>query len=123
MAIQDKLVEAALQYRLQLAVVAAVVAAAVALVSVGPSFSGVAEFFWPLFVSTGFLLVAVAVIYRISPPPGEEGTSGEELIDYVAGRRFEEDVHMAPSEYGERRQGGADGAEEEEEELRPLKAQ
>ncbi|CAL9090355.1 unnamed protein product [Musa textilis] len=84
MAIQEKLMQAVVEHRAQLALVAALAAAVVSLLSVGPSFSAVAGFFWPLLVSTAFLLVAVAVLLRISPPPGE--TSGEELIDYVAGR-------------------------------------
>lgn len=84
MAIQEKLIQAVVEHRAQLALTAALAAAVVSLLSVGPSFSAVAGFFWPLLVSTGFLLVAVAVLLRISPPPGE--TSGEELINYVAGR-------------------------------------
>ncbi|URD96534.1 hypothetical protein MUK42_34504 [Musa troglodytarum] len=91
MAIQEKLMQAVVEHRAQLALVAALAAAVVSLLSVGPSFSAVAGFFWPLLVSTAFLLVAVAVLLRISPPPGE--TSGEELIDYVAGRP--EDAQLA----------------------------
>ncbi|KAG6478866.1 uncharacterized protein LOC122020592 [Zingiber officinale] len=87
MAIHVQLAEAALRNRLGLGVVAALVAAGIGLLSVGPSFSAVAAFFWPLLLSTGFLLVAVAVILRISPPPpSDQGPSGEDLIDYVSGR-------------------------------------
>lgn len=87
MAIHVQLAEAALRNPLGLGAVAAFIAAGIALLSVGPSFSAVATFFWPLLLSTGFLLIAVAVILRISPPPpSDQGPSGEDLIDYVSGR-------------------------------------
>ncbi|RWW19560.1 hypothetical protein GW17_00016374 [Ensete ventricosum] len=109
MAIQEKLMQAAVEYRFHLALAAALVAALFSLLSLGPSFSAVAGFFWPLLVSTGFLLVAVAVLLRISPPPGE--TSGEELINYVAGRP--EDGQLA-RDYDEAADGVTDQRREEE---------
>ncbi|RRT66133.1 hypothetical protein B296_00020378 [Ensete ventricosum] len=109
MAIQEKMMQAAVEYRLHLALAAALVAALFSLLSLGPSFSAVAGFFWPLLVSTGFLLVAVAVLLRISPPPGE--TSGEELINYVAGRP--EDGQLA-RDYYEAADGVTDHRREEE---------
>ncbi|CAL9053473.1 uncharacterized protein LOC135636859 [Musa acuminata AAA Group] len=107
MAIQEKLMQAVVEHRAQLALTAALAAAVVSLLSVGPSFSAVAGFFWPLLVSTAFLLVAVAVLLRISPPPGE--TSGEELIDYVAGRP--EDAQLA-GPYEETPDAGREGEAE-----------
>ncbi|CAL9758613.1 unnamed protein product [Musa acuminata subsp. burmannicoides] len=109
MAIQEKLMQAVVEHRAQLALTAALAAAVVSLLSVGPSFSAVAGFFWPLLVSTAFLLVAVAVLLRISPPPGE--TSGEELIDYVAGRP--EDAQLA-GPYEETPDAGREGEAEAE---------
>ncbi|RWW10547.1 hypothetical protein GW17_00025908 [Ensete ventricosum] len=109
MAIQEKLMQAVVEHRAQLALAAALAAAVVSLLSVGPSFSAVAGFFWPLLVSTAFLLVAVAVLLRISPPPGE--TSGEELIDYVAGRP--EDAQLA-APYEETPDAGREGEVETE---------
>ncbi|XP_072957298.1 uncharacterized protein [Typha angustifolia] len=88
MAIQDRLTALAVEFRFHLAAAAVVAAAFFSLLSVGPSFATVVSFFGPLLISTGFVLAAVAVLLRISPPPGDSSgdTTGEELIDYVAGR-------------------------------------
>ncbi|KAG6483842.1 hypothetical protein ZIOFF_060542 [Zingiber officinale] len=84
MAIKETMVGAVLACRLHLAVAAALAAAAFSLASAGPSFAAVAGFFWPLLVSTGALLVIVAVLLRISPLPGEASGEGG-LADFVAG--------------------------------------
>lgn len=82
------------EHRVQAAVaVAFVAAAAVSISTVGPSLSAVVSFFWPLLLSTGFFLVAVAVLLKISPPPAGDDESGKELIDFVAGDRPE---HLVP---------------------------
>ncbi|WOL10434.1 hypothetical protein Cni_G19189 [Canna indica] len=86
MAIQEKLMSAVVEYRIYLAVAAAIAAAAFSLASLGPTFATVAGFFWPLLVSTAFLLVVIAVLFRISPPPGEPSGECEELLDFVAGK-------------------------------------
>ncbi len=79
------------EHRLQAAAVVALVAATVVSISaIGPRLGAVVSFFWPLLVSTGFFLVAVAVLLRISPPPSSTiDESGKELIDFVAGCRPE----------------------------------
>lgn len=90
MATKGKLGELMWEHRLQAAAVVAFVAAAVVSISaVGPRLGAVVSFFWPLLVSTGFFLVAVAVLLRISPPPAGADESGKELIDFVAGCRPE----------------------------------
>lgn len=87
MAIQATVMGVVGAYRIHLAVATVLVAAAFSLASVGPSFATVAGFFWPLLVSTAALLGAVAILLRISPLPGEASgeTSGEGLVDFVAG--------------------------------------
>ncbi|KAJ1285509.1 hypothetical protein BS78_03G284800 [Paspalum vaginatum] len=90
MATKAKLGELMWEHRLQAAAaVALVAAAAVSISAVGPRLGAVVSFFWPLLVSTGFFLVAVAVLLRISPPPAGADESGKELIDFVAGCRPE----------------------------------
>ena len=94
MATKSKLGELMWEHRLQAAAaVAFVAAAAVSISAVGPRLGAVVSFFWPLLVSTGFLLVAVTVLLRISPPPAGADESGKELIDFVAGCRPE---HLVP---------------------------
>lgn len=94
MATKAKLGELMWEHRLQAAAaVAFVAAAAVSISAVGPRLGAVVSFFWPLLVSTGFLLVAVAVLLRVSPPPSGADESGKELIDFVAGCRPE---HLVP---------------------------
>uniref|UniRef100_A0A0E0JP16 Uncharacterized protein n=1 Tax=Oryza punctata TaxID=4537 RepID=A0A0E0JP16_ORYPU len=87
----NKLGEVMWEHRLQAATVVALVAATVVSISaIGPRLGAVVSFFWPLLVSTGFFLVAVAVLLRISPPPSSAiDESGKELIDFVAGCRPE----------------------------------
>jgi hypothetical protein len=94
MADKSKLGELMWEHRLQAAAaVAFVAAAAVSISAVGPRLGAVVSFIWPLLVSTGFLLVAVTVLLRISPPPAGADESGKELIDFVAGCRPE---HLVP---------------------------
>ncbi|XP_062206958.1 uncharacterized protein LOC133908806 [Phragmites australis] len=94
MATKAKLGELMWEHRLQAAAaVAFVAAAAVSISAIGPRLGAVVSFFWPLLVSTGFFLVAVAVLLRISPPPAGADESGKELIDFVAGCRPE---HFVP---------------------------
>jgi hypothetical protein len=95
MATKGKLGELVWEHRVQAAAaVAFVAAAAVSISAVGPRLGAVVSFFWPLLVSTGLFLVAVAVLLRISPPPaGDDDESGKELIDFVAGCRPE---HLVP---------------------------
>ncbi|RCV27473.1 hypothetical protein SEVIR_5G331100v4 [Setaria viridis] len=94
MATKSKLGELMWEHRLQAAAaVAFVAAAAVSISAVGPRLGAVVSFFWPLLVSTGFLLVAITVLLRISPPPAGADESGKELIDFVAGCRPE---HLVP---------------------------
>ncbi|XP_074571998.1 uncharacterized protein LOC141828464 [Curcuma longa] len=117
MAIKETMVGAVSAFRLHLAVAAALAAAAFSLASAGPSFAAVAGFFWPLLVSTGVLLVVVAVLLRISPLPGEASGEGGGLADFVtgcpevsqldAGEGFRQDGDREPREAAE--------AEEEEE--------
>ncbi|KAL5227895.1 hypothetical protein ABZP36_016160 [Zizania latifolia] len=97
MATKAKLGEVMWEHRLQAAAAVALVAATVVSVSaIGPRLGSVVSFFWPLLVSTGFFLVAVAVLLRISPPPASAiDESGKELIDFVAGCRPE---HHLPEE-------------------------
>ncbi|CAO2182817.1 unnamed protein product [Urochloa humidicola] len=93
-----KLGELMWEHRLKAAAaVAFVAAAAVSISVVGPRLSAVVSFFWPLLVSTGFLLVAITVLLRISPPPSGADESGKELIDFVAGCRPE---HLVPEAAG-----------------------
>ncbi|KAH0459367.1 hypothetical protein IEQ34_012181 [Dendrobium chrysotoxum] len=59
----------------------------------GPTFSSLVGFFWPLLLSTTFLLAAVAVILRISPPPHTDAAAlraGDDIIDFVAGTPYEQ---------------------------------
>lgn len=94
MATKAKLGELMWEHRVQAAVAVALVAtAAVSISVVGPRLTAVVSFFWPLLVSTGFFLVAIAVLLRISPPPSGADESGKELIDFVAGCRPE---HLVP---------------------------
>nr|ACG38894.1 hypothetical protein [Zea mays] len=87
MATKGKLGELVWEHRVQAAAAVAFVAAAAVSISA-------VSFFWPLLVSTGLFLVAVAVLLRISPPPaGDDDESGKELIDFVAGCRPE---HLVP---------------------------
>ncbi|PKA64929.1 hypothetical protein AXF42_Ash011531 [Apostasia shenzhenica] len=82
MAIKDRLV--ALKF-LTAAAAAATAAIACALY-LGPRFSTVVDFFWPLLLSTGFFFGIVAILFRISPPPRADVTScraSKELIDFV----------------------------------------
>jgi len=94
MASKAKLGELMWEHRVQAAALVALVAAtAVSISALGPRLGAVLSFFWPLLVSTGFFLVAVAVLLRISPPPAGADESGKELIDFVAGCRPE---HLVP---------------------------
>ncbi|KAF8663781.1 hypothetical protein HU200_055109 [Digitaria exilis] len=94
MATKAKLGELMWEHRVQAAVAVALVAtAAVSISVVGPRLTAVVSFFWPLLVSTGFFLVAIAVLLRISPPPTGADESGKDLIDFVAGCRPE---HLVP---------------------------
>ena len=94
MASKAKLGELMWEHRVQAAALVALVAAtAVSISALGPRLGAVLSFFWPLLVSTGFFLVAVAVLLRISPPPAGADESGKELIDFVAGCRPE---HVVP---------------------------
>lgn len=79
------LLERLFQLRLHLAaaIAAAVAAGAVYFLTEGPSLSSVVNFFCPLLLSTAFLLAAVAVLLRISPPPHNEIAASEHLVDYV----------------------------------------
>lgn len=76
------------QLRFHFAAAAAAVAACAVyfLSSSGPSLSlslsSLLSFFWPLLLSTAFLLTAVAVL-RISPPPSVDIAAGEDIIEYV----------------------------------------
>ncbi|KAL6845517.1 hypothetical protein ACP4OV_025012 [Aristida adscensionis] len=98
MATKSKLGELVWEHRLQAAAaVAFVAAAAVSISAVGPRLGAVLSFFWPLLVSTGFFLVAVTVLLRISPPPAGADESGKELIDFVAGCRPEHLIPESPS--------------------------
>lgn len=94
-AAKGKLGELMWEHRVQAAVAVALVAAAAVSISVvGPRLSALVSFFWPLLLSTGFFLVAVAVLLRISPPPaGDDDESGKELVDFVAWCRPE---HLVP---------------------------
>lgn len=91
---KPKLGEIMWEHRLKAAAAVAFVAVAVVSISVvGPRLGAVVSFFWPLLVSTGFFLVAIAVLLRISPPPTGADDSGKDLIDFVAGCRPE---HLIP---------------------------
>jgi hypothetical protein len=95
------------EHRLMAAVAVALVATAAFSISVvGPKLGAVVSFFWPLLVSTGICLVAIAVLLRISPPPADAHESGKELIDFVAGCRPE---HIVP-EYAPAPPAAAAGA-------------
>jgi hypothetical protein len=75
-------------WKLQLALAAVIGVVGIALATMGPTLATVVTFFWPLVVSTVFLLSAIAVLFRISPPPSDpdhEGVPGHELMQYVAG--------------------------------------
>ena len=90
----NKLGELMWEHRLRAAATVAFLAVAVVSVSaVGPRLGAVVSFFWPLLVSTGFFLVAITVLLRISPPPAGGDESGKDLIDFVAGCRPE---HLLP---------------------------
>ncbi|XP_039140176.1 uncharacterized protein LOC120277406 [Dioscorea cayenensis subsp. rotundata] len=82
MAIQERL----LQFKLHIIIAAISAVALFSLLRHGPSFSTVLSFFWPLLLSTGFFLAAVALLLRISPPPSDDAvpSPGEDLIDYVS---------------------------------------
>ncbi|XP_008811631.1 uncharacterized protein LOC103722742 [Phoenix dactylifera] len=115
MAIQERLLGLAMEFRFHLLAAAALAAAVFSLLSVGPSFATVVSFFWPLLLSTGFLLAAVAVLLRISPPPEEAAAerTGEELIHYVAGRPEEAPQDRPPAGVaGEAAEGNERGEEE-----------
>lgn len=113
MAIQATVVGAVVAYRLHLAVAMALAAAAFSLASFGPSLATVAGFFWPLLVSTAALLGAVAILLRISPLPGEASgeTSGEGLVDFVAGCA---EVSQLAASGSYRHEGDAEPREEAE---------
>ncbi|KAK6947077.1 hypothetical protein RJ641_000550 [Dillenia turbinata] len=51
---------------------------------IAPRFLTILAYFWPLFLSTALVLVAVVVLGRISPPAVDK--AGEGLLDYVAGQ-------------------------------------
>ncbi|XP_073004783.1 uncharacterized protein [Typha latifolia] len=91
MAVQERLLALMVELRLPILTVVAVAVAFISLLAVGPSLATVVSFFWPLLVSTGFFLAAVALLLRISPPPGEstDVATGEEIMHYVAGRAAE----------------------------------
>ncbi|EHA8591225.1 hypothetical protein COCNU_scaffold037651G000010 [Cocos nucifera] len=117
MAIQERLLGLVVEFRFHILGAAALAAAVFLLLSVGPSFTTVVSFFWPLLLSTGFLLAAVAVLLRISPPPeataGER--TGEELIHYVAGRPEEPHQEPQAAEGGSEASAGEEEGEREEE--------
>ena len=83
-----------MELRLPLVLLLVLALAFSTLLWLGPSFSTVISFFWPLLVSTAFFLAAVALLCRISPPPSDTAGDlpGEELMDYVAGQPQEEDT-------------------------------
>lgn len=84
--------------KLHLAVAALIGVAGIALATVGPTLATIVTFFWPLVVSTVFLLSAVAILFRISPPPSDplhEEVPGQELMQYVAGCPDEVSLEMS----------------------------
>ncbi|KAM3351554.1 hypothetical protein ACQJBY_023491 [Aegilops geniculata] len=94
MTTKAKLGELMWEHRLRAAAAVAFLAVAVVSISaVGPRLGAVVSFFWPLLVSTGFFLVAITVLLRISPPPSGAEESGKEIIDFVAGCRPD---HLLP---------------------------
>jgi hypothetical protein len=83
--------------KVQLALAAVIGVVGIALATMGPTLATVVAFFWPLVVSTVFLLFAIAVLFRISPPPSNpdhEGVPGQELMQYVAGWPDEVSLQM-----------------------------
>ncbi|KAL3850957.1 hypothetical protein ACJIZ3_012839 [Penstemon smallii] len=52
-----------------------------------PHLTSILSYFWPLFLSTALVLVAIIVIGQMSPIPLElsGGTVGQSFLDYVAG--------------------------------------
>lgn len=77
-----------LQHRDQITVVAAVSVVISLFVYAAPRFLSILAFFWPLFVSTAVLLVAM-IAFGGSFPVGIEVhgvRAGEGILDYVAGR-------------------------------------
>lgn len=88
MEIKEKATALVGDLKLHLALAAVIGVAGIALATAGPTLASVVTFFWPLLVSTVFLLAAVAVLFRISPPPRDplhEEVPGQELMQYVAG--------------------------------------
>lgn len=101
-------------WKLHLALAAVIGVAGIALATMGPTLATIVTFFWPLVVSTVFLLSAVAVLFRISPPPSDplhEEVPGQELMQYVAGLPDEVSLEMLE------RLDRADQSEKEEGEM------
>lgn len=117
MAIQERILELAVEFRFHILGAAALAAAVFLLLSLGPSFTTVVSFFWPLLLSTGFLLAAIAVLLRISPPPEgtADGRTGEELIHYVAGQPVEARQEPQVAEGESEASAGEEESEREEE--------
>ncbi|KAI0503530.1 hypothetical protein KFK09_014464 [Dendrobium nobile] len=89
MAIQEQL----LPFKLHFAVAAVAAIIITCFIYLGPTFSSLVGFFWPLFLSTTFLLAAVAVLLRISPPPHTDAAAcraGDDIINFVAGTHYEQ---------------------------------
>lgn len=91
-------------WKLQLALAGVIGVLGIAVATMGPTLATVVTFFWPLVVSTFFLLSAIAVLFRISPPPSDpdnEEVPGHELMQYVAGCHDEVSLQMPEGLYRE----------------------
>lgn len=77
-----------LQHRFFFSVAVAVILILVGFFAVMPRLSGLLYYFWPLFLSTTLVFVAIIVIGHISPISVEYSADkeGEALLDYVAGK-------------------------------------
>ncbi|KAJ4763692.1 hypothetical protein LUZ62_074067 [Rhynchospora pubera] len=87
MAIHDKLTSLPPELRVRLFTGAAIAGALLSVLAVGPSFSDVVSYFWPLLLSTAFFLFAVALVMWLSPLPASgDSATGEEILEFVTRR-------------------------------------
>lgn len=87
MAIHHKITSLPPDLRLRLFTGAAIAGALLSVLAMGPSFSVVISYFWPLLLSTAFFLVSAALVMWLSPlPTSGDSVAGEEILEFVTRR-------------------------------------
>ncbi|KAJ4725275.1 Transmembrane protein [Melia azedarach] len=92
MEIQEKL----LKFKFHIIFALIFFAVLTSLIILAPRFLTILAYFWPLFLSTALFLVAVVFFGKTSVPVSDSSSSGEGLLDYVAGNHLHH--HHQPAE-------------------------